>query len=771
MASTPVKTLPLLGVNLLDDPRAIDDRELCYAQNTFPVRPGVLSKRLGMKNVEPLPVTAFPKVTQVLACCSPPFESGIKIIWASRGYDPVSNLLQNTTIYWSAPGKDALGTLLDLGCVTRGRPTFVPYNNRVYVFPGYPFNIAGKYFNVDAIGNVRLDTFEFAGTNNSDLVPNVAGIYKERFVFGDFGPGKESAIVMADIADPATIGNNAYTDRRIEVGSSNGDRLVAFKEITQGDVGNPTSAALLVLKEYSAHIITGEPLLTTESGKVWGDANISRINYDCGCASAETVCTTPYGTIWAGHDDVWFFAKGSLPIRIGSKIRPRLLGSPAGGRYLWHAAYFDGIYRLACYSPGRGPADITGFLSDPEDTSLPDEQWWLDLRGGPPQSHKDAQWWGPQIFKRRYLYYSANSIANNAPMVVDKRPGQDPALLAVEVCDSTYQLVQYDKNTERDLAHPTNYGEDDASINRGVAFPLGFLARFGYGNTWEVTTAGGATAGVAPAALADVASKIGDTVVDGAVTWTLRAFGWSPGWVEGTEIEMDILGKEMDAGDEMVDKIYDGTEIELWTSRTQRLSADVILDGGKETKTSAEDVVQTGFRIGVSQLDQKIISRRFQSFLLDPNPGGRTTGAIIQHRLYDTAGYVLLATEMQLTFRYNGVDYDLTFTDGYYADLKAVFDHIIARMNTVAAGGFSHSVDYSTAPSYRPIITHSTNQWLPLIATDDAKQFWGLLGFSQASFSLALAQKAEVTPFRKDVADWEIAGLNHRLLLINRRPT
>ena len=87
---------------------------------------------------------------------------------------------------------------------------------------------------------------------------------------------------------------------------------------------------------------------------------------------------------------MWLFPQGQgIPFRVGSYIRAVLKETPAAQRYLWHAAYHDGFYRLAVISPGQGP----------NDNSPCGEQWWLDLRDGPPRPHEEARWYGPMIYK------------------------------------------------------------------------------------------------------------------------------------------------------------------------------------------------------------------------------------------------------------------------------------------------------------------------------------------------------------------------------------
>ena len=118
---------------------------------------------------------------------------------------------------------------------------------------------------------------------------------------------------------------------------------------------------------------------------------------------------------------------GQVPVRIGSKIRPALAQTAASHRWLWHAAYFDGFYRLAVASEGQG---LNGHTDGSVVGVRPGEQWWLDLRQGAPADAESARWWGPQQYMAP-REDDGTSVAGNSFMTVDTRLGP-PQLLGIE---------------------------------------------------------------------------------------------------------------------------------------------------------------------------------------------------------------------------------------------------------------------------------------------------------------------------------------------------
>ena len=411
------------GVNLLDSPKKIRDDQVAYAKNLFPLVPGELAKRGGARLV-----SAIAESVVYPAFSVPPFESDIlALIAGDYGPSPTESVV------WLKSSLTS-GIALHEPFKINKRPMVVPYQNRLYTLLGYPATYPAVV-GYSSGGVLKLERFYFLGSNNN-FPARVGGVYRSRMVWGDLGSGYEDYVVFSDPFLPNTIGNDvrAANGRAFRIGSATGDRVVAFVEMAMSHASVPGQSALLVLKEHSAWLINGEPNSSTDTGDMFGSMTVSRIQLDVGCASAETVKWTPYGLIWASHDEVWLFDIGSLPRPIGHNIRPALTRAPSTDKAQWHAAYFDGVYRLAVHGEGQGPI---GKAANNQDGLAVSDQWWLDLRSGPPQAAEKAQWWGPMVFPQEANY----------PMAVEVRPGRAHKLLGLgsDPSDSSeFTLLEYD---------------------------------------------------------------------------------------------------------------------------------------------------------------------------------------------------------------------------------------------------------------------------------------------------------------------------------------
>jgi hypothetical protein len=192
---------------------------------------------------------------------------------------------------------------------------------------------------------------------------------------------------MSNDYDPQTVGNSVLSSRAFQVGGRDGDQITGGVEVLLTAVGSPAQSALLIFREYSTYMLTGE-LDQTTGGDT--DLEVNRISFDCGCSSQSTIVSTPHGTIWAGPDDVWIFRAGQVPQRIGGNIRAALQQTPVNYRFLWHATYHDGFYRLALFGEQNQPSSLS---------SMCDSHYWLDLRDGVPNTSDEAKWYGPQVYE------------------------------------------------------------------------------------------------------------------------------------------------------------------------------------------------------------------------------------------------------------------------------------------------------------------------------------------------------------------------------------
>jgi hypothetical protein len=397
------------GVNLLDSPSKLRDNELRKSQNLVPGEDGMLRKRpkLGWAANAGLPILVPP--LSPVAFAGPVSQEApyfVALLWADSS---------NQLIFAEFDGVGGSSTFTVVsGATTQPYGILFNFGNNQYLFGNDP----GVEFRKTYDG-VAVLPFSFAGTGNDNLYPRVVGRYRSRVVLANFGAEFKRHLLFTDNFDISIVGDSALTSRSIFVGDD-GDEIVAVKEITT--TGDRLRPSLLVLLKHSAFVITGQPNQTTDSSSFFGDMEVTRLPYNSGCASAATVAVTPYGTIWAGLDNVWMFRVGQGIVPVGAKIRPVLQNTPPDLFFKWQGAFFDGFYRLAIFSEGQGPTEIS-YLG---------EQWWLDLEDDSkaPSGDVGAAWYGPQIFNQ--MRDSSTVNAGTGPFAQDTRPGRNNALFGLE---------------------------------------------------------------------------------------------------------------------------------------------------------------------------------------------------------------------------------------------------------------------------------------------------------------------------------------------------
>jgi hypothetical protein len=460
------------GVNLLDDPRRIRDNEVVRTRDLVPTQPGRIETRGAMalqRTTNNAFILDLPASSAVLAMYISPFQGtfdGLIVVRAPELGAYAYPFLMGQ--YLGTPNSPVVVSGYQLGPDVWFQPAIFSHNRKIYVLTGLTernpnslifqneSKMVGLVFdtqaNADDTALVPKPVAMVWGTEQvTNFSPKVAGLYRNRVVYGDLGPGFEDCIVFADPNDPLAIKTDALSANGsfIRLASRPGDPVRAIVQITQSEVGNPTQSALLVLKEYSAYIITGEPFYVDGTSGP-DDMVVNRISYDCGCSSSASVVQTPYGLLWASWDDVWFFAAGSLPVRVGTKIRPAIANTPPNSRIRWHAGYLNGFYRLAVGGEGQGPTE----------TEQLQDQWWLDLRNGPPANHIEAKWFGPQQYKSMdHVSFVVASGTRN--MATDSRSWTEPGLYTCDIIEGTrVGIFQFDSPLLHDGLEPTFSAEE-----------------------------------------------------------------------------------------------------------------------------------------------------------------------------------------------------------------------------------------------------------------------------------------------------------------------
>lgn len=587
------------GVDLLRDKRRIADESLALAKNFLPTELGFGASRLGTK-FDSMQI-AFPRLPIKLAF--PTFESAVSRVIVTRNFLPIAppsgftflGGAQNTEIWAINDGYGAADSF-DMGVRTAERPSIASLIDKIYAFAGpaaTPCVIAPS----GSTPGFTMAAFTFNGSGNT-IMPFIAVPYRQRMIFLNFGGTYGSYAVMSDDFDPATIGNNGLTTRGFLIGANDGDRITGGVALSQ--TGSEAQSICLIFKEYSAYILSGEMVNTTDDPSVvfpetiFGDMEIMRIPINCGCASMDTIVQTPYGCIWAGPDDVWIFHVGQQPISLGEKIAKRFKNTPAVYRRLWHAEYHDGFYRLAIMAPDQ---------VQNADTKMA-EQWWLDLRNGVPRNSEEAVWWGP-------MEYNIATRKDTVPvpgtrfMAVDRRPEQDQKLFAVEDCQryptGPVQIVVNLLELEDDSAYDN--GLDDTGL---VPFPR-------------------------------------HNQID-------------------NEVEFEVDSKDYSYKDALVDKLINGHELSVYSDIPSRIGIDNQLDGGRQLRTyeASIPVLTSVAEPGDKVLQALAVTPeptvrdvgKYLQFRLYNKPGYvvDTSNNQIQFRLKETIAYASYLAEIEIGF-------------------------------------------------------------------------------------------------------------------------
>lgn len=396
---TPVPIPILGGVNLSADARAVRDDQCLETRNVIPSKEGRPQKRLGCGRFAREVDFGAANNWTPLQFFQPDFDTSTDLIMLA---------VVSGTFYLKGLDIDSVTQSYDTGIASDSlfhRWQQFECGGNTYILPGYPFSKGGMIKCSNA--TTMLETYSF-GTGANLPAPAVGCMYRQRPVYADFGPGHRGKVVFADKYAPATVGTDvlAANGRWISVGNEL-DPVVAMCEVTQQ--GAVSTASLLILTRRRAFLLTGEPSeSTTVTDDFIQDCSLSVLNADAGCCSAQTLCRTPAGIIWASDDDVWCFEAGQAPRRIGSNISAALKYTGFDWRWTYTAVFFNGFYRLSLWPVGTSPLT----------SGVGQEQWWLDLRRGAPQGADDARWYGPQVY-----------AGQAAPMIDYKQPGGEHVLL------------------------------------------------------------------------------------------------------------------------------------------------------------------------------------------------------------------------------------------------------------------------------------------------------------------------------------------------------
>ncbi len=681
-----------------------------------------------------------------------------------------------------------------LGDASRAPCMFV-FNGTTYAFDGLgngvhieadrPAQTTGSLAGV-ALANYVENDF---GSGNTTFNPAGACVVRDRVLYfkgpnvyfsdrnepltvGFTGALDANGNIAPSTANPPTGTNFSALDTRgIFLGGEELEDITAVAEV------NTSADESIDPEAMAAYMLLGEPLETTAGGDVLGSLQINRLNVQAGCISQATITRTPYGTFWCGRDDVWFMPFGSLPLRVGTNIRPLIEAQPPGLLWRLHAEYADGYYRLSLFSDGQGP-DLYSPVGS---------QFWLDLRKGPPKSAEEAQWYGPQEFIQTDAPTAA-SATGGAPgvwcMARDTRASGDGRLYALQsyimlgagaVNVFGMSFCSFDSVEGRDTCAPqavrqywagtTAYGVGDVMVPRpDTASALS--------PTYVCTTGGTSGSGAEPNWLAPAAGVITDgSVVWTAVYWTgtILLSGYVPNLQQGAnQVLWSIVSKEMMLGDVMTEKLLDGEELGYWASDRTRVTSN----SHQKQDVRHHVLGMANDQTAENVLDSTTGDRVWQSAALTPSPTSRFRGKSATWECGQDAGIVITAgindtVTGACPTGISGTIFSVTIPAGYYATILDVAHAVgvaiqAAVPDTVALSGTSYAVlGFANASGGG-------------FEFDAQQKLLRLLGFVEEQSLNASGSNAvygSESPRYATAPDMQISGINIRYKEFKRRPS
>lgn len=691
------------GVNLFADPTKIRDDQLAYAKNLVPLKPGVIGRRPAMQWAQNvmfgynLPGPVIP----------------VRSMFSELAADFVFVCWLEGIMYLMARDSSVITTVSQsLGpSDVPMRASMVQWDGDTYAFTGQTSGARLAFAN-NAEGYV-MEALDF-GAGNSGFRPLGAAVIRDRFVYWGFDDGVGGrAVLFADRGLPLQIGDSAVASGRfIPVAGIAQSPITHCAEINTQASGSPNQSVVAVWTTDSMWMLLGEPGETGDGSTpdaIQGTLQQNLLPMSAGCVSGATVAQTPYGTIWAGPDDIWFMPMGSLPIRIGTNIRPALLGNSASIKWKWHATYDakKAQYRLAIFGPETGPDEFSGC----------NHHWILDLSGGAPSNADEARWWGPQVYEQAN---GTPAYSGTYTFLVDNGDDGDRDVYSLVWGEEEVNLGEFIKAIALVTLDGTNTNdtclpmlERIPHVNLQEYFPGDVIVPYDEDAgtfkpyVWVVESVDGLGPNGGGVTGLDLVPQFNDGVAlnwpDGGVEWRVQdtnAFSLTPtasfiprSWYPENvgNILCKLVTKEYDTGDPMVDKLLDGAELGYWISRVGRVTYGYQTDIDSNTRTlpiTGDYLGAVGFPdpnpLALPQTQAFRGQRIWGTRLLTSTPGSRSIGKTVQFWLETDPEYVINETNDTIVIGTNNdVAAILAVPHGVhtYSALKT------AVINTLIAGG------------------------------------------------------------------------------------
>ena len=661
-----IEVTMLKGINLLDDASQISDDELAYAKNIYPIKRGLLETRnammfsslVGTTGSGTMATAETMRFIDFIFDDTPGAGSEIAVALA--------HMVDGTDAILTYGGK--LGPLAYFApAVTniggsKTQPWMMRYRDKVYVFNGTSNGWVVDLLIRDSNGAAVVSPFRFT-FSQTGVYPSFMTVIRDRAVYaiGD-------QLLFSDAYTPDVVGGGIdfALARLFRVGNDGSEGpITGVFEATVTSAGTAETSVILVFKKRAMYIVQGEPGLTTDVS-LRGTYTLSKVNTQAGLAAPNTFIRTKHGMFWAGEDDVWFMPFNSQPIRVGTKIQPALLASPVQFQHRWHAAFYDNCYRLAVFSDGQGPDDM----------SPCGDQYWLDCRpgSGPPTDPVSAQWWGPQQYRPWGNLYALQGTFN---LKVDPRVNNtatlyslleqfwttdQPATQGTSKGLNYHVLVSFDGDNEVDNALPdslltvwqplTAYSLNDMVLipDRSATGPEA-QGRSDFSAGILQNNLAGTSAAAFPGI--DYLS----TIVDGTAHWNFFPHDQAgqhlglliPRSRQRGFVTTDIVTKEYDGGSGILDTLMESVELAFWASTRCNMNYAFIVGG---VSNSQQVVINPGLELGPGQFGGSI-ERIFAAKILPPAAGVRAVGKTMQFRFWTDSLFVVDSTNDSFTIVHN----------------------------------------------------------------------------------------------------------------------
>lgn len=456
------------GVDLSVHPRELADDKLAWSENAYQVQPGEVGFRPQTEILENGYILDKEPTNVALAFWDDPASGKhFRFIWI----DADGASLRGHCTLDIIQGGGSFVTVEQF--LASGRPCFLRWRERLYVFPGWskPGIVITGLDDQQTHGLAVSDI----GTNwGTKLRPRTVWLYREHFLLAGMDSPDESTVWPCEYNDPDTL---LASTKSWYLGRGDGDQIIHGIEVPVYGGSQVIEPYCVVWKRRSTWMIQGAP----PTGATSGSISVIPINRYEGCVAKETVAVTEHGVIWCSGKNVWLMPPGEKPVPIGREIAPYISKLSPNAPHAWHAAYFNGIYRLTVPSHREAAPLSQAVGSAPEGhgsefTALhrypggfsPTEQWWCDLREYvKPETPGKVTWWGPMTIPSCASAVETEGGVERLLMVQGELSAD-----MVGAINGYWRLIEGDKQTQyhRDASYAALIGYESVTEQMELRF-------------------------------------------------------------------------------------------------------------------------------------------------------------------------------------------------------------------------------------------------------------------------------------------------------------